>query len=107
MGQADVLGRRCKSVLGYMLAKQNANHVLQSQEAYDAYSEKLFLAEPDTAPKLRSTMSNAQYLDNISAPSKKRRAPRRKEDLVEISDDSDEDDGAEQVANEASKMEVD
>jgi hypothetical protein len=52
-------------------------------------------------------MNNAQYLDNISAPSKKRRAPRRKEDLVEISDDSDEDDGAGQVATEASKMEID
>ncbi|KAF2708766.1 hypothetical protein K504DRAFT_482274 [Pleomassaria siparia CBS 279.74] len=62
-----------------------------SQLAYDAYSEHLFLADPSAAPKLHSTMNNSQYLDNISAPSKKRRAPRRREDLVEISDSDDED----------------
>jgi hypothetical protein len=106
VGQADVLGRRRKSSIALYSIK-GANLVLQSQEAYDAYSEKLFLAEPNTAPKLRSTMNNAQYLDNISAPSKKRRAPRRKEDLVEISDDSDEEEDAGHVTTEESKMEVD
>ncbi|KAF2248854.1 hypothetical protein BU26DRAFT_530916 [Trematosphaeria pertusa] len=65
-----------------------------SETAYEAYSERLFLENTSAAPKLHANMNNSQYLDAISAPSsgkgmKKKSAHKRHEDLVEISDESD------------------
>jgi DNA-directed RNA polymerase-3 subunit RPC5 len=44
-----------------------------SQEAWESFSESLFVEETDTAPKLRSSMSPAVYMDTVSAP----RAPEK------------------------------
>lgn len=57
------------------------------------------------APKLHSSLNNNQFLDTISAPSsgkgsrKKPAGKKNTDELVEISDDSDEDeeDGDEQA----------
>jgi DNA-directed RNA polymerase-3 subunit RPC5 len=55
----------------------------------------MYLADPSTAPKLKSSMSNREYLDAISAPSsgkgKRKSAAKAADELVEISDESDED----------------
>ena len=69
---------------------------MQSVTAYDSYTDRLFLSNPADAPKLRSHLNNDQFLDTISAPSsnrggKKKSATKRGE-LVEISDESDEED---------------
>lgn len=67
----------------------------QSQEAYAAYSERLFLPDVSEAPKLHSALTDSQFLDTISAPSSgkggRKKAPKRTHDeLIEISDESDE-----------------
>jgi DNA-directed RNA polymerase-3 subunit RPC5 len=70
---------------------------LQSTEAYNAYSERLFLPDVADAPKLHSNINNNQFLDAISAPSaskgaKKRSTRKAADELIEISDESDEED---------------
>lgn len=78
-----------------------ANLCLQTPNAYETYEERLFLSEPATAPKLHSSLNNNQFLDTISAPSSSRGARKRTgskrgvDELVEISDVSDEEDGTE------------
>jgi DNA-directed RNA polymerase-3 subunit RPC5 len=72
-----------------------ANSFVQAAEAYTAYNERLFLPDVSDAPKLHSNLSNNQFLDIISAPSSskggKKAAPKRTaDDLIEISDESDE-----------------
>ncbi|KAF1948376.1 hypothetical protein CC80DRAFT_486253 [Byssothecium circinans] len=69
-----------------------------SPQAFSTFEECLFLPETATAPVLHSNMTNSQYLDAISAPSsgrghKKLPARKRAEVLLEISDDSDAEDG--------------
>ena len=70
--------------------------------AFDTYTERLFLPDTSAAPKLHSNLNNNQFLDAISAPSsgiggKKKITPRRgADDLIDISDDSEEEDGGEQ-----------
>lgn len=70
--------------------------------AFDSYTERLFLPDTSTAPKLHSTLNNHQFLDAISAPSsgkggkKKATSRRGADDLIEISDDSEEEDSSEQ-----------
>jgi DNA-directed RNA polymerase-3 subunit RPC5 len=69
---------------------------VQSELAYDSYSERLFLAPTIDAPKLRSNLNNEQFLDVMSAPSAgkgaKRKNATREKELIEISDESDEED---------------
>lgn len=71
-------------------------NISQSEVAYDSYSERLFLPATIGAPKLRSNLNNDQFLDVISAPSAgkgaKRRNSVREKELIEISDESDEED---------------
>jgi|TARA_R110002003_G_scaffold96_14_gene7522 DNA-directed RNA polymerase-3 subunit RPC5 len=64
----------------------------------------LFLPDTADAPKLHSHLNNSQFLDAISAPSsgkggKKKAAKRTAEDLIEISDDSDEEEDGEPVVS--------
>ncbi|KAJ4397942.1 hypothetical protein N0V91_010578 [Didymella pomorum] len=67
-----------------------------SELAYDSYSERLFLPTTIDAPKLRSNLNNDQFLDVMSAPSagkgSKRRHLAKETELIEISDESDEED---------------
>ncbi|KAL5118151.1 hypothetical protein ACEQ8H_003986 [Pleosporales sp. CAS-2024a] len=68
-----------------------------AQEAYTAYGERLFLSDVADAPKLYSDLNNNQFLDAISAPSagkgfKKKASKRTADELIEISDESDEED---------------
>jgi DNA-directed RNA polymerase-3 subunit RPC5 len=78
-------------------AESSTNPVMQSTEAYNAYSERLFLPDVAEAPKLHSNVNNNQFLDAISAPSaskgaKKRSTRKAADELIEISDESDEED---------------
>jgi DNA-directed RNA polymerase-3 subunit RPC5 len=54
----------------------------------------MYLSDTSTAPKLKSSMSNREYLDAISAPSsgkgKRKTAAKPADELIEISDESDE-----------------
>ncbi|KAH8728801.1 DNA-directed RNA polymerase III subunit Rpc5 [Phaeosphaeriaceae sp. PMI808] len=65
-------------------------------EAYQAYDERLFVTNTAAAPKLHSNLNNDQFLDTISAPSSNRGARRKSsakratDGLIEISDESDE-----------------
>lgn len=66
-----------------------------SDAAFDSYGERLFLPDPSEAPQLHSSLTNNQFLDTMSAPSsgkgsKKKAHAKRADELVEISDDSDE-----------------
>ena len=69
---------------------------MQVQEAYDAYAHRMFLPDSADAPKLRSNLNNNQFLDAISAPSsgkgskKKITSRRATNELIEISDESDD-----------------
>lgn len=69
---------------------------LQTDIAFDSYTERLFVPDVATAPKLHSSLDNNQFLDTISAPSSNKGAKRKTtsrrgaDDLVEISDESDE-----------------
>lgn len=71
----------------------------QTDIAFDSYTERLFVSDVAAAPKLHSSLDNDQFLDTISAPSggkggKKKTSSRRgADDLVEISDESDEEQG--------------
>jgi DNA-directed RNA polymerase-3 subunit RPC5 len=64
----------------------------QDERAFEAYHERLFLADVASAPKLQSKINNNDFLDAISSSGKggKKRPRRDAEDLIEISDDSDE-----------------
>ncbi|KAI8942441.1 hypothetical protein NX059_000510 [Plenodomus lindquistii] len=69
-----------------------------SEVAFDSYTDRLFLADVAAAPVLHSRLNNDEFLDTISAPSsskgmKKMPNKRGADDLVEISDDSDEEEG--------------
>jgi DNA-directed RNA polymerase III subunit RPC5 len=66
-------------------------------EAYDAYRETLFLKDPSNTIRLKSAMSNEEYLEAISAPrhdpsgrQKKKPLTKRQRQAIELSDDSDE-----------------
>lgn len=76
--------------------KETRHSYLQSELAYDSYSERLFLPTTIDAPKLRSNLNNDQFLDVISAPSAgkgaKRKNSTKEKELIEISDESDEED---------------
>ena len=67
---------------------------MQQDSAWSVFKQDMFLENPSEAPKLRSSMTNAQYLDAISAPSsgkgKRKPATKRVDDPIEISDESDE-----------------
>lgn len=69
--------------------------MIQSQEAYDTYGDRLFLQDTAAAPKLRSNLTNTQFLDTISGHGRggKKRSRPTANDLVEISDDSDDEPG--------------
>ncbi|KAJ9623101.1 hypothetical protein H2203_006034 [Taxawa tesnikishii (nom. ined.)] len=59
------------------------------QESYDSYRDKLFLKDPENAPRLKSTMTNEEYLDAISAPRKdpsgrKKKRPMTRKERVQI-----------------------
>jgi DNA-directed RNA polymerase-3 subunit RPC5 len=70
----------------------------QSEEAFEAYNDKLFVNDITTAPKLRSIVSNEQYLEIISAPkidhfdktNKKKPMTRKMMADIELSDTEDE-----------------
>ncbi|KAF2855652.1 hypothetical protein T440DRAFT_551019 [Plenodomus tracheiphilus IPT5] len=74
-------------------------HDENSEVAFDSYSERLFLADAAAAPVLQSRLNNNEFLDTISAPSSskgmKKKTPNKRgaDDLVEISDESDEEEG--------------
>jgi DNA-directed RNA polymerase-3 subunit RPC5 len=75
--------------------KPTTDLVIQASEAYNAYSERLFLPDAADAPKLYSNLNNNQFLDAISAPSaskggRKKMSKRTPDELIEISDESDE-----------------
>ncbi|KAF2829459.1 hypothetical protein CC86DRAFT_437228 [Ophiobolus disseminans] len=81
-----------------------ANPTRQAREAYDGYSERLFLPDTQDAPKLRSNLSNNQFLDAISAPSsgkggKKKTQRRAADELIEISDESDDQEEVEPIVS--------
>jgi DNA-directed RNA polymerase-3 subunit RPC5 len=60
----------------------------------------LFLPDTADAPKLHSHLNNSQFLDAISGKGgKKKAAKRTAEDLIEISDDSDEEEDGEPVVS--------
>lgn len=73
--------------------------------AFDSYTERLFLPDTSAALKLHANLNNHQFLDAISAPSsgkgakKKTTSKRGADDLIEISDDSEEEDGGEQLVD--------
>lgn len=69
----------------------------QETEAYDAYHEKLFVHDSDNAPRLKSSMTNIEYLEAISAPrvdpSGKRRKPpmtKKQRAAIEVAEVADE-----------------
>jgi DNA-directed RNA polymerase-3 subunit RPC5 len=80
----------------------------ETDRAYTAFEDKLFVKDTADAPTLKSTMDNMEYLDAISAPRhdsptrRRRRPPRRKrtvdpaagddEDHDEFHDDEDDED---------------
>ncbi|PVH92449.1 hypothetical protein DM02DRAFT_276554 [Periconia macrospinosa] len=67
-----------------------------SGTAYATYADCLFVNNTDVAPKLHAEMSNSEYLNTVSAPSGgkgiKKKLPHKRQELVEISDESDEED---------------
>lgn len=70
-----------------------------SETAFDSYGERLFFPDVAAAPVLRSCLDKDEFLDAISAPSSskgmKRTATNKRgtDDLIEISDLSDEEEG--------------
>lgn len=80
-----------------------ANHH-QTDEAFEAYHDKMFVQDTENAAKLKSSMTNEQYLDAISAErhdpsgrSKKKPLTKKQMQRIEDSEDSDvpeDDDGA-------------
>ncbi|KAI4623729.1 hypothetical protein J4E80_003541 [Alternaria sp. BMP 0032] len=62
------------------------------ERAFDAYNDRLFLADVASAPKLQSKIDNNEFLDAVGSGGKasKKRPRRDAEDLIEISDDSDD-----------------
>lgn len=68
-------------------------HDEDESAAYAAYNEKLFVRDTEAAPHLKSSMTNDEYLDAISAPrndpggKKKKRPPRRRATEAENADD--------------------
>ncbi|CAI6332501.1 unnamed protein product [Periconia digitata] len=79
-------------------------HILQTKDAYGTYEECLFVHDTAAAPKLHADMSNGEYLDTLSAPSGgkglKKKMPQKRQELIEISDESDEEENEEMLANE-------
>jgi DNA-directed RNA polymerase-3 subunit RPC5 len=66
---------------------------LQDAVAYETYQDRLFLADTAAAPKLQSKIDNNEFLDSISGKGGKKKHKRGADDLVEISDESDEEEG--------------
>ena len=65
----------------------------EDSEAYDAYAH-LFVPDADTAPRLHSSMTNAEYLDAISVPrhdpgGRRKKKPLTRKQREAIDDDAD------------------
>ncbi|KAF1939039.1 hypothetical protein EJ02DRAFT_266766 [Clathrospora elynae] len=62
--------------------------------AFETYNERLFLSDTAAAPKLQSRLNNDEFLDTISGKGGKKKATAKHgaDDLIEISDESDDDD---------------
>jgi DNA-directed RNA polymerase-3 subunit RPC5 len=56
--------------------------------------DRLFLADIASAPKLQSKIDNNEFLDTISGKGGKKKSKHGTSDLVEISDESDEEEDA-------------
>ncbi|KAK7527042.1 DNA-directed RNA polymerase III subunit Rpc5 [Phyllosticta citriasiana] len=77
----------------------------EAEEAYDMFHEKLFVDETEGAPRLRSNMTNEQYLDAISCerhdPSdtmkKKKPLTKRQMQRIEDSEESEDEPADEQA----------
>ncbi|OCK77711.1 hypothetical protein K432DRAFT_427797 [Lepidopterella palustris CBS 459.81] len=91
-------------------------HDEDSPEAYALYNEKLFVEDTKSAPKLRSSMNNEEYLDAISAPridpsdkvGKKRPLTRKQMHAADESDESDDsDEGPLDPSSDPHMMDVD
>jgi DNA-directed RNA polymerase-3 subunit RPC5 len=52
--------------------------------------DRLFLADTTAAPKLQSKIDNDEFLDTISGKGGKKKSRHGANDLIEISDESDE-----------------
>ncbi|KAL1643750.1 hypothetical protein SLS58_004766 [Diplodia intermedia] len=77
----------------------------ETDEAFEAYHDKMFVADTENAAKLRSSMTNEQYLDAISAErhdpsgrSKKKPLTKKQMQRIEDSEDSDVPEDDEDVA---------
>ena len=57
-------------------------HLVQEMVSYDVYREKLFVQQTENATKLKSTMTNEEYLDAISAPRNDPSGRRKKKPLT-------------------------
>lgn len=69
-------------------------HDENSEEAYAAYRDKLFLKDTATAPPLKAAMGNEQYLDAISAPradpsGRTKKKPMTKKQRLALEEESD------------------
>ncbi|KAL2356792.1 DNA-directed RNA polymerase III subunit Rpc5 [Cryomyces antarcticus] len=79
-------------------------HDEDTDAAYAAYHERLFVADIEAAPKLKSSMTNEQYLDAISAPrvdpsgrSKKKPLTKKQMAAIDLAEDESDVPGAEQA----------
>jgi DNA-directed RNA polymerase-3 subunit RPC5 len=68
----------------------------ETDRAYTAFEDKLFVKNTADAPNLKSTMDNMEYLDAISAPrhgspTRRRRRPPRRKRTVDLAAGDDED----------------
>jgi DNA-directed RNA polymerase-3 subunit RPC5 len=70
----------------------------ETDRAYTAFEDKLFVKDTASAPALKSTMDDMEYLDAISAPRhdsptrRRRRPPRRKRTIGLAAGDDEEHD---------------
>lgn len=61
------------------------------QAAFDAYNDRFFLDDTASAPKLSANVTNSEYLDSISGRSGNKPKKRAPTDVVQISEDEEED----------------
>lgn len=68
--------------------------LFQEPESYEAYHERLFVPETDNAVRLKSNLTNENYLDAISAPridpsgrKKKRPLTKKQMNAIELAED--------------------
>lgn len=66
----------------------------ETDEAYAAFNENLFVKDTSSAPALKSAQDNEQYLDAVSKPRhespSRRRKSARKQDTLDLDGDEDE-----------------